>query len=330
MITVGYSASGKRLRRTIYGKTKGEVTAGLTRLQIQKLDGILSPRSTLTIGDHLDRWLEDAVTMGTRPTTYQSYSQLVRLQIKPLIGGLKLAKFMPANLPWFYAELARKGRSRRIQYQCHGVIHRALEIAVRWGLVVRNVGDAAERPTVRVAEVTPLTPEQVRAFLKASESDRLHGLYVLALSTGARQGELYGLEWPDVDFEAGTIQIRRTIVELDGVFHVHEPKTEKGKRLIVLPAVAVDALHAQRTRLMTEGLAACPLVFPDTVGGFLRRGSGNHRAFKRILKTAGLPETTRFHDPRHSHATMLLLAGVHPRVCQDRLGHSQISVTLGV
>lgn len=122
----------------------------------------------------------------------------------------------------------------------------------------------------------------------------------------------------------------KTAVELDGVFRVYEPKTEKGKRLIVLQAVAVDGLHTQRKRLMTEGLAARPLVFPDAVGEFLRHGSGNHRAFQRILKTAGLLEMTWFHDLRQSHATMLRLAGVYPRVCQDRLGHSQISITLVV
>jgi len=330
IITVGYSAGGKRLRKYVYGETKREVTEKLTRLQNQKLDGALQPTSKLKVDEYLQRWLEDAVKLSVRNTTYQSYSQLVRLHISPLIGGMKLASLTPANVQWLYAELDRRGKSRRIQYQCHAVLHRALEVAMKWGLVARNVADAVERPKLKTHEVKPLDDSQVRTFLAAAQDDRLHSLYVLAVCTGMRQGELFGLKWGDIDLKAGTLQVRRTIVEVDGKFYENEPKTEKGKRLIHLPESAVTALVTHRAKLMTEGLAACPLVFPNNAGGYLRRQNVARRSFSPILKTAGLPESTRFHDLRHSHATMLLSAGIHPRVVQERLGHSQIAVTLGV
>ncbi|HUQ70685.1 MAG TPA: site-specific integrase [Planctomycetaceae bacterium] len=329
ILTVGYSEAGKRLRRSVYGATKSEVTTKLTRLQNQKLDGTLTATTRITMGDYLDRWLGDAVKLSARPTTHQSYEQLCRLHIKPLIGGLQLTKLSPANVQWLYAELGRQGKSRRIQYQCHAVLHRALEVALKWGLVARNVSDAVERPTVRTAEVKPLDSEAVRKFIRAAAGDRLEALYVMALCTGARQGELFGLRWDDVDLQNQTVQIRRTIVEMGGEFHEHEPKTEKGKRLIVLPAMAVEALHEQRKRLLAEGLLGGGLVFPDHAGGYLRRQNVCRRSFAAILKAAKLPDTVRFHDLRHSHATMLLTAGIHPRVVQERLGHSQIAVTLG-
>ena len=203
----------------------------------------------------------------------------------------------------------------------------ALVTAVRWGLVIRNVAEAVDRPTVPKHEITPLDVEQAKKFLEAAESDRLHSLYVLALTTGCRQGELFGLEWSDIDLKAGTLMVRRTLVELSGKITTNEPKTAKGRRLIELPGMAVESLWQHKAKLMVEGLASCPFVFPDSEGNHLRRQNVLRRSFQPILKRTGLKDV-RFHDLRHSSATLLLSAGVHPKVVQERLGHSQIGVTM--
>jgi integrase len=171
-----------------------------------------------------------------------------------------------------------------------------------------------------------LTPEQVKSLLEAATMDRFHALYVLAVATGLRQGELLGLRWEDVDFGGAMLRVRFALHELDGHLSLDEPKTAKSKRPVDLPEVAVTALREHRERMLSEGHPH-GLVFCDTDGGPVRRPNLIRRSFLPLLKTAGLPRI-RFHDLRHTAATLLLLQGVHPKVVQERLGHSQISVTL--
>lgn len=328
-INIGTDATGKRKRQAVYGHTKKEVADKLTKLAAQKLDGTLIDNGRLTVGDYLDRWLADSVTLTTRASTLASYKQIARLHITPKIGSVKLSKLSAAHVQNLIAEMTRANKSARLVQMTYAVLHRALFVAVRWGLVIRNVTEAVDRPTVPEHEITPLTAEQAKLFLEAAETDRLYALYVLALTTGCRQGELLGLEWADLDLKAGTLMVRRTLVELGGNLTTNEPKTAKGKRLIELPEMAVEALWQHKARMLTEGLSACPLVFCDTEGNYLRRQNLRRRSFRPILIQSKL-KGVRFHDLRHSSATLLLGAGVHPKIVQERLGHSQIGITMNI
>ena len=328
-IEVGRDAGGKRIRKDVYGKTKKEVQDKLTQLQSQKLTGTLVPNDSTNYGDFLEWWLNDAASLTVRPKTLAWYRQVVETHIKPRLAAVKLQKLTGPHIQTLIADMARDKKSARMRQIVFAVIHRSLVVALRQGMVPRNVADAVDRPTIPKHEIKPLDGDQVAAFLAAAEGDRMEALYVLALSTGMRQGEMFGLEWNDVDLKAGTLTVRRTLVEMNGEFTTSEPKTDRGRRLIELPAIAVDALWAQRALQMTEGLAASSMVFTDTDGKPLRRSNVTRRSFFPLLIKAGLPQI-RFHDLRHSSATLLLGAGIHPKVVQERMGHSQISMTMDI
>ena len=326
-ITVGYNATGKRIRRTVYSENKKEVTDKLTRLQNQKLDGTLSEESKLTVAEYVDRWLEDSVRPAKRASTHSSYKSHVELYIKPHIGSVKLVKLTPAHVAGLYSTMERDGKSARLRQMVHATLHRALNVAIKWGVVVRNVAQAVERPNAPKTEIKVLTHDQARTLLKVAEDDRLHALYVLAVAAGMRSGEMLGLHWTDIDLKAGMLSVRRTLLELGGKHSFGEPKSTSGKRSIPLPSIAVDTLKLHKAYMMQEGHGANPLVFVSEEGLPIKRSDLRRLSFLPLLKLAGLP-TIRFHDLRHTSATMLLGEGIHPKIVQERLGHSTISLTM--
>jgi len=215
----------------------------------------------------------------------------------------------------------------------HAVLHRALEQAAQWGLTPRNVAKLVTPPRPARREMATLSPEQARASLEAAEGDRLEALYVLALSTGMRQGELLALRWRDVDLEGGTLQVRATLQRTRDGFQFAEPKTARSRRQVALTKPAVEALRRHRSRQLEERLqmgAAWEdndLVFANEVGRPIEAGNLIRRSFHPLLDRAGL-QHIRFHDLRHTAATLALGKGVHPKIVAEMLGHSQIAVTL--
>jgi integrase len=213
-------------------------------------------------------------------------------------------------------------------------LHKALKQALRWGLVPRNVCEAVDPPRVHREEIRPLSPKQARALLTAAREDRLEALYVLAIHCGLRQGELLGLRWEDIDLEARTLQVRRTLTAAKDGPAFTVPKTAKSRRSVNLTPGVVAALRRQRERQLEERKRLAELwhdqglVFATEVGTPLHRGNLSSRSFKPLLEKAGLPSSVRFHDLRHTCATLLLSKGVHPKLVQDLLGHSNVSVTL--
>jgi integrase len=326
-ITVGYNTQGKRLRRTVYGWTKKEVQDKLTGLQSRKLDGTLGEPSKLTVAKFLERWLEDSARPTIRATTHANYKGVIEKHITPRIGGIGLIKLVPAHVQSLYAEMERNGASAYTRLLAHAVLRRALKQAVKWGIVVRNVCDAVEPPRIARVDIHPLTTEQVGTLFEAAANDRLEALYVLAVGAGMRLGELFGLQWTDVDLKAGAVTVQHTLSELNGTLTLAEPKTAKSRRRIELPDIAVAALLSHRRRMLADGHASSPWVFCNQHGTPLRRSHFHRQEFKPLLKKAELPDI-RFHDLRHTSATLLLSQGVHPKVVQERLGHSQISVTM--
>jgi len=325
-LTVGYDERGIRKRRTVYGPTKAAVLERLTRLRADALAGLLGDPRRLTVATFLHRWLEDVARTTTRASVYRRYAEIVRLRILPEIGGVTLSRLTPVHVQSLLTSLENKGVSPRGRQVTYDRLHRALAQAVRWGLVPRNVCDAVTRPRAPRPTMRVLTPEQVTTLLAAAREDRFHALYVLAVTTGLRQGELLGLQWDDVDLASAVLHVRHALHEVAGRLWLDQPKTTRARRTVDLPAVAVAAMRDHQARVLAKGRPH-DFVFCDTQGGPVRKSNLVRRSFLPLLKRAGLPRI-RFHDLRHTAATLLLLQGVHPKVVQERLGHSQISITL--
>lgn len=248
---------------------------------------------------------------------------------------MKLAKLSPLHLQAFYSDKLNEGLSRRTVQLLHAIVHKALECAVKWQLVGRNVADAVEAPRPERQEVRPLTEEEVSRFLAVAhaEDPRMYPFWLLAIHTGMRRGELLALTWEAVDLAKGTVEVRQSLTEAFGRLVMTQPKTAKGKRLIEITPPVVEALRRHRHEQRKERLAFGPdyedhgLVFCQPNGKPLHPSTVTRWHFKRLLEKAGLPNV-RFHDLRHTTATLLLKQGVHPKVVQERLGHANISITL--
>ncbi|PLS85073.1 MAG: site-specific integrase, partial [Actinobacteria bacterium] len=188
----------------------------------------------VTLGDYLRRWLEDSVKDSVRPTTYHRYESVVRLHIAPILGSTRLLKLTPAKVQALYRDRLDSGCSPRTVKYVHATLHKALKDAVRWQMVPVNVTEAVTVPKVTKEEITPLSPSQVRVFLRAVKGERLETMFVLAVTTGMRQGEILGLKWEDVDLDEGVVRVRRTLSRDGRKIIFSPPKTAKGKRSIGL------------------------------------------------------------------------------------------------
>lgn len=245
-----------------------------------------------------------------------------------------MAALTPVHVRGLYRERLDAGLSPRTVRYIHTTLHKALEAAVMDGLIPRNVASTVKAPCPRGPEIRPLSQEQARKFLEVAREDRFYALYVLALHCGLREGELLGLKWEDVDLEGGTLQVRRTLSETRTGHKFELPKNGKG-RSIKLSRRAVEALRSHRRRQNEERLRVGSLwqdndlVFPTTTGTTMRATNLLGRHFKPLLEKAGLP-AVRLHDLRHTCATILLVAGKHPKYVQELLGHASISITLDI
>ena len=259
-------------------------------------------------------------------------TRLVRGHIVPAVGHLQLAKLSPQHVQSFINDKLAEGLSPRTVQYLHAVLRRALNQALKWDLLPRNVATLVEPPRVRRPEVQPLTTDQVQIFLEATRGDRLEALYTLVLAVGLRQGEALGLRWTDLELDGGTLSVRTALQRIGGKLCLVEPKTARSRRTITLPPVVVSALRLHRARQLQERLLAganwqdTGLVFTTTIGTPMDARNLTKR-FQKALKGAGLPKK-RFHDLRHTCASLLLVQGVHPRVVMEILGHSQMSLTM--
>jgi integrase len=324
--------------RSVYGKTRQEVARKLAALIRDHDKGLPIVPERQTVGAFLAGWIEDARPQ-LRPSSYRRYGDHVRVHLIPGLGKLTLSKLSAQHVQAFYTRKLAEGLSSTTVHHIHGTLHRALEDAERMGLVQRNVSEQVRAPRRSTAEMQTLTEEQANRFLEAAEGDRFHAVYVLALTTGMREGELLGLRWRDLDLDgdAPSLQVRMAVQEADKGYVVAEPKTAYSRRRIALTSMAVDALRAHHVWQAEERLAlgaawdaSLDLVFPNAIGGIMIPHNLAKRGFKRLLQRAGLSDELHFHCLRHTAATMLLSRGVHPKVVSEMLGHADISITLRV
>jgi integrase len=326
-VSLGYDADGKRRRKTIYGKSKADVQEKLRALQNSAASGTLADGSKLTIAQYLDHWLNGPARECVGQTTWPRYEQLVRLRINPFIGGVRLTRLTPMHVEQMLADLRTAGVSARGRQMAVNVLSAAMKHATRLRppLIPFNPVASVAKPRPPRPEIKPFTPEQVGKLFEAAAEDRLFALYIVAIDTGMREGELFALEWDDIDFAGAGVMVQRALKELKGKVWVEDLKTEKSRRRIELSPAAVDALHEHRKRQLAEGNAG-KLVFCSPEGGYLRRPNVARRSFWPMLRRAGLPRV-RFHDLRHTAATLLLLANERTKVVSERLGHASTTTT---
>jgi integrase len=360
--------AGRKIRKSVYAATRSELATKIARLQADASRGIVPSGERLNVATYMRRWLDQAARPTVRPATLRQYDGMVRLHIIPHIGKIQLDKLSPKDVQGLLVSLEREGKSARMRQLVYAVLHRALGQALKWDLVFRNVAQNAARPRVARRELRTLNVDQARRLLAVAAEGTWHALFALAITTGMRQGELLALRWPDVDLGAGIVQVRHTLTQVNrkahcpcgsskkygeccfgdsksGTLLLAEPKTAKSRRVIELPSSAVASLREHRRQLLARGLRASEWVFPDRTGGPMDAHNLVRRVFKPLLRKIQrklddeaaktghdfekFPEI-RFHDLRHTAATLMLSAGVHPKVVQERLGHATIAMTLDV
>ena len=328
-----YTAAGPKYRY-IYGKTRQAVAEKLAKTIADRDGGLIFDAGKMKLGEYLDRWLSDSVKGTVRASTYERHEAIIRLHIKPSLGRVGLKKLTPAHVRGLIGEKLNAGLAPATVRKIHSTLHKALSQAVSDGMVPRNAADVkAPRPTPE--EMRPLSKAEARAFLEAAREtgDRFEALYVLAIATGLRRGELLGLRWDDVDLKRGTLRVGRALVREGGRHVLGETKTRRGRRQINLTPRTVNALKTHRKNQLEEKIRRTGLyqdhglVFASGVGTPLNPENLVKRSFKPLLKKAGLPEI-RFHDLRHTCATLLLGRGVHQKFVQELLGHATIAMTL--
>jgi integrase len=349
-VSLGYDGQGKRKRKVVYGSSKKEVQDELRRVQTESVAGTLSDVGRLTVGDYLQRWLENTARNKVRPTTYGRYEQLVRVHVTPLLGGVQLAKLAAIHVENFYTELAKKGATAWTRKMVGMVLTNALRHAVRLKLIPFNPAADVVKARPEEKEMQYFTEPNVKQFLDAARSCRLYALFVLAIGSGMRQGELLGLQWPDIDFDKGTVTVQRSLAQVKGQFILKEPKSKRSRRTITLPRFVLDALQEHRQAMLKEGNITAP-VFCTKTGNYIGKGNLLRQVYKPVFKRAKahalkvaeersakegkpvepvlLPEI-RFHDLRHTHATTLLASGHSIKAVSHRLGHASIELTLRV
>ena len=342
IVDVGLDQNGQRKQRWHSGfDTKGAASRALTEILGRVLAGAYVEPSKVSLSSFMREWLE-AARVSLRLSTWQSYRTNVEAYVIPRLGTTPLQAVTPAMLNNLYADLLASGRARQpgplsartVRYT-HTIIRKALATAVQWDRLTRNPAEQATAPRHHTPKMTCWTAEELRTFLKHVEDDRLYAAWVLAATTGLRRGELLGLRWQDVDLDAlphGRIAITQALLAVRNRLSFSEPKTRSSRRSVALDQWTQQALQVhracQREERMETGIRANnDLVFTREDGEPLHPDLFSRDAFQRHARAAGLPRI-RFHDLRHSYATLALQAGVPAKVVSDRLGHSTISITL--
>lgn len=336
--------TGKRRQKwhSVKG-TKKEAERRLTELLHQVNTGAYVEPTKFTVGAFLEQWLRDYAQGAVRPTTLDSYRYLIERHIAPALGRVPLAALKPLDLQRFYAEKLNSGRldgrgglsARSVQY-IHGLLRESLGSAVKWELISRNPAEAVDPPRQERREMQVLDVDAVQVFLEAARGTRFYALWVLDVTTGLRRGELLGLRWEDVDLEAGILTVRQTLVCLRGKLLIQpRAKTHKSIRVVSLPEMALAALRDHQTQQLDEqkffgpGYEDHGLIFCTPEGRPMDPNKLARRFFKPLLRRAGLPNI-RIQDLRHTHATLLLGAGVNLKLVSDRLGHTTTRMTADI
>lgn len=342
-LTLSWREDG-RLRQTYHTHkgTKREAEKKLAELINQMDTGQYSPPDKMTVRVFFERWLQDQVWRegNLSPETAQVYEIIIKKHLVPALGSIRLQKLTPDRIEAYYTDKLANGRrdgkgglSPRTVRHHHRLLHVALETAVKWQLLTRNVADAVVAPKYRQKEMRTFDQDGLNAFLGSIRESKYYPLFYTLLYTGFRRSEAIALRWQDVDVDLGYISVHRTLHQLnDKSFVIRQPKSDKSRRLMSLPPTLSILLRhhrdSQRAQRLVLGapVSDADLVFAHPDGSKLLPHSITN-AWKRLAKRAGF-EGIRLHDARHSHASLMLLQGVNPKVVSERLGHASVLITL--
>ncbi len=340
VLYLGRDAEGKERHKwhSVRG-TKRDAQRELTRLLHETNTGSYVEPTRMTVADFLNRWLADYAKPKVSSKTYERYREMINGHILPELGSYLLPKLAPLHIQSFYSRALSGGRkdgrgglSSQTVVHLHRVLHKALAQAVKWQLLSRNPTDAVEAPRVERREMRALDEDETVILLNLLGKSRLYMPTMLAVTTGLRRGEILGLRWSKVDLRAGTITVVESLEQTMEGLRFKSPKTQCSRRSIALPAITVETLRSHRAAQAEERLALGPgwdehgLVCPRP-GGAPWPPDAFSTAFAAFVRRSGMPPF-RFHDLRHTHASHLLKAGVHPKIVSERLGHSAIGITL--
>jgi integrase len=326
--------NGKRSRRKFQGKTFAEVRDKLRAAHHQNDNGVLAPAGKHSTAAWMEQWLLDVAKPKVKPSTYRSYAGFVKQHIIPTLGRIPLEKLTVGDVRGLLN--SRNGLSPQSVNHLRAVLRRALNIAIQDGLIPsqRNVAALAEPRKVPRHEMKIFNADQAHAFMRAVQGDPLEAVYVVALTTGMRQGEILGLRWRNVDLQAGTLHVDYGLQRVGKVYTLVEPKSETSRREVPLSAITVAALRAHKAKQQEtaqqpgaiRNLEWYDLVF-RTAKGTPLNGSWVYNRFKAAAKAAGLP-IIRFHDQRHSFVSLMGEADVDVAVVSRMVGHSSVTLTL--
>lgn len=334
-IDLGRDPHGKRLRKFVSVRGKKADAEQKLRELLTTLDGgVPLHTSHLRLDDYLDRWLEFH-GMRVRERTLYGYRNVIRRYVLPRLASIPLTKLQPGHAEQIYASMIAQGLSPKTVIQTHRVLKKALKQAVRWNMIGRNSLDLVDPPTAEQKEMITLDVDQLLQLLDRAMEGRYGAAIYTSAHTGLRRGELVGLQWPDIDLEHRVISVRREVVFVPRTGYViSQPKSAKSRRAIDITAPVIDVLQRHRAA-QAEHRLSIGSAFKNE-GWVFCKDDGSHlspttltRTFAAIRDELGLPPV-RLHDLRHTHATLLLQAGIHLKVVQERLGHSTITVTADV
>jgi integrase len=335
-IFTGRDATGKRryLNKTVRG-TKKDANSYLSNTLTAMSTGSFVEPVKMTVGEYLDKWIELAAKPRLRERTLDDYCEKLNRYVRPVIGTQKLSDVRSLDVQAIYSAMANRSLSPRTIRYTHAILASAFRQAVRWNMLVRNPSDAVELPRLERKEMQALAPSEVTRFLNAAAEDEHTALFAFAVATGMRPEEYLALKWTDLDLEARTATVTRTLVwRKGGGWYYGEPKTARSRRTIMFPEPVAKLLRTHRAKQAEIKLKAGhayqseQLVFATYEGTPLHIRNLTTRHFKPILKRASLPHNFRLYDLRHTCATLLLAANEHPKVVSERLGHASITLTL--
>jgi integrase len=328
------SLDGNRL--SFLANTKKEALAWILETKNQIAKGLTYRGAGTTLEEFLAEWLNTVSSSGSKGT-YFTYSWTVEKRIVPYIGNINLMDLRPDRIQRFYNYLQKEGLSPHAVAVTHKTLRVAMNHAVKLGLLGRNPCSGTIPPKAEQSEMKFYDDQQVRSLLKTAQEigDKLYPLYFLAIHTGMRQAELMGLKWEDVDWKLSTIQVKRQVRHFKGASYAFlEPKSKSGTRTIVLGKQALEILRDHKKEqeriisLSNGNWTSLDLIFPSSAGTPLT-ASNIRRDFRKLLKASGLPKI-RFHDLRHTAASLMLNHGIPVLIVSKRLGHSKPSITIDV
>ena len=333
-LVIGHKKDGSPMYKSIFAKTQKQALKLLhTALETYR-DVDLTEESRITLGEWLDKWMDEYMMFTLRESTLESYGCLIRNQVKPFIGNKPLSSLTTSEMQKFYNKIKKDGRVREhpiygkaladsMVRGIHMMLHEALDMAVKERLIVKNPTNGTTVPKCNYAEKQVLIDSQLDTFLAAIEAyPEWVDFFYTEVMTGLRKGEICGLKWSDVDFDAGKLRVQRAVTRQKGGIRIGETKTDTGMRVIVLPPSVLDMLRRRKAEALSEWIFykltnPCEPMSPDAA----------YRKLKIILKNAELP-LIRFHDLRHTFATHATDGGVDPKTLSGILGHTNASFTL--